>query len=142
MPGEALSHEQSRSDIQLIEIQRVLLRFEVNPLVLRFWMPLKGVKEGVKSPMSTLSDKLDTVCVKLNVLEGRQKTLEDDLCASSSSPRTPVPGKRIRRTPPAMQVASTKCLTLHVCYVFIPQNKIRLVHSSLNDDQQFNLNEP
>ena len=128
------------SDIQLIEI-RHLLRFEVNPFMLRFWMPLKGVKEGVESLMSALWDKLDTVCDKLNVLEGRQNTLEDDLCASSSSPRTPVPGKRICQSPPAMQVASTICLTLHVCYVFIPQNKIRLVHSSL-DDQQFNLNEP
>ena len=130
------------SDIQLIEIRRPLLRFQVYPLMLRFWMPLNGVKEGVESPMSALSDKLDTVCDKLNVLEGRQKTLEDDLCASSSSPRTHVPGNRICRTPPAMQVASIKCLTKHVSYVFILQNKIRLVHSSLNDDQQFNLNEP
>ena len=73
--------------------------------MLRFWMPLKGVKEGVQSPISALSDKLDTVCDKINVLEGRQKTLEGDLCASSSSLRTHVPGKRICQSPPAMQVA-------------------------------------
>ena len=85
------------SDIQLIEI-RHLLRFEVNPLMLRFWMPLKGVKEGVESPMSSLSDKLDTVCDKLDELEGCQKTLEGDLCASSSSPRTHVPGKHMPKS--------------------------------------------
>ena len=97
MPGEALSHEQSQFQRYSVD------RDTTPPTEVRgqsshaaILDAIKGVKEGVESQMSALSDKLDTVCDKLNVPEGRQKTLEDDLRASSSSPRTPVPGKRIR----------------------------------------------
>lgn len=66
---------------------------------------LKGIQEGVENKFSSIADKLDTVCDRLNVSE---KSMEEDIRASilsgaSSSPRTPIPG-RTRRTPPALQV--------------------------------------
>lgn len=70
---------------------------------------LKGMQEGVESKFSTIVEKLDTVCDRLVVLENWQKGMEEEIRASASSsssasPRTPIPGKRCRRTPPALQV--------------------------------------
>ena len=69
---------------------------------------LKGLETGFDNKFSTIVEKLDTVCDRLDILETRQKGLEEDIRASSSgassSPRTPIPGKRMRRTPPALQV--------------------------------------
>ena len=65
------------------------------------------IKEGFDSKMSTLGDKLDGVSDRLQEVESRQKKLEDlynSQSSSAASPQTPIPGKRVRRTPPALQV--------------------------------------
>ena len=99
---------------------------------------LKGMQEGVESKVSTIVEKLDTACDRLVVLENWQKGTEEDIRASASSsssasPRTPIPGKRCRRTPPALQVCThtytIRQLSCNMCE-YLLQNKIRVVHSS------------
>ena len=119
MPGETLQQGQSRFQRYSVDRDSPPNEVQDQSSHAAILDAIKGVKDGVESQMSALSDKLDTVYDKLSVLESRQKTLEDDLCASSSSPRTPIPGKRIRRTPPALQVAMLLCLTLYMCYMYL-----------------------
>ena len=38
---------------------------------------LKGIQEGVDNKFSTISEKLDIVCDRLNILENRQKSMEE-----------------------------------------------------------------
>lgn len=83
---------------------------------------LKGMQEGVESKFSTIADKLETVCDRLNVLESRQKSMEEEIRASSSSatscsPSALIPGKRIRRTPPALQVRCNNTVFRMVHYL-------------------------
>ena len=86
---------------------------------------IKGIQDGVKDQISALTNKLDTVSDQLQELDDRQKRLEEGMRASSSSasPRTPVPGKRIRRTPPALQVCTNFVLVfLQLTHHFTEQN--------------------
>ena len=109
---------------------------------------LKGLQSGIDSKLSTIMNTLDSVCDRLDTMETRQKCLEEEVRASSLScncnPATPLPGRRIRRTPRYLQVCVPSYLPLTVqiyfqliLYCTFLQNKIRLVHSSLDDDKQF-----
>ena len=63
---------------------------------------LKGVQSGIDSKLSTIMNTLDSVCDRLDTIETRQKCLEEEVRASSSSgncsPATPLPGRRLQRT--------------------------------------------
>ena len=108
---------------------------------------LKHLQSGVDNQYTTVCSKLDKVCDRLDALETRQKGLEEELRSSSSchsSPATPLPGRRLRRTPTALQVNTTvlyPCTHAHI-HVFSLQNKIRVIHSSFDEDNRFIVQEP
>ena len=123
MPGETL--EQGSSRFERVPFDRDSSPSD-QPSNSAILDAIKGIQDGVDMKMSAIGDKLDTVSDRLKELESRQKVLEDDLRASSSSaapsPRMPVPGKRVRRTPPALQVLDTFLYLLTNTFLFTEQN--------------------
>ena len=107
MPGESLTQGPSRFNTVSVDVGSDRYSpVSDQPTNSALLDAIKGIQEGVKDQISALTNKLDTVSEQLQELDCRQKQLEADMRASSSSasPRTPVPGKRVRRTPPALQV--------------------------------------
>ena len=102
MPGETLLQGPSR-----VSVDRDSPPAD-QPSNSAIFYAITGIQDGVDSKMSAISNELDTVSDRLHEVETRQKRLEDDLRTSSlsaaPSPTTPVPGKGVQRTPPALQV--------------------------------------
>lgn len=123
MPGETLEQGSSRFERVPFDCDSSPSDQPSNSAILD---AIKGIQDGVDMKMSAIGDKLDTVSDRLKELESRQKVLEDDFRASSSSaapsPRMPVPGKRVRRTPPALQVLDTFLYLLTNTFLFTEQN--------------------
>ena len=75
----------------------------------------------MKKKLSTVVEKLDVVCDRLSIMEGRQKALEEDSRASSSSssysPHMRIAGKRTQKTSPDLQVSACKYTSCSVCDV-------------------------
>ena len=75
----------------------------------------EGLQSGIDSKLSTIMNTLDSVYDRLDTMETRQKCLEEVRASSSSgncSPATPLPGRRMHRTPTALQVCVPSYLPL------------------------------
>ena len=114
MPGESLN--QGSSGFPRVAVDHDFpQRTNDQPTNSAILDAMKQIKEGFDSKISALGDKLDGVSDRLQEVESRQKRLEDSYNSQSSSaasPRTPIPGKRVRRTPPALQICRTLVLVI------------------------------
>ena len=70
---------------------------------------LQSFQESMDSKIGTVCTKIDGISDRLDALETRQKTLEEDVRSSASSSTSFSPGtalKRNRVTPVALQVSA------------------------------------
>ena len=106
MPGESLNQGSSRFPRVAVDHDSPQ-RTDDQPTNFAILDAIKQIKEGFDSKMSTLGDKLDGVSDWPQEVESRQNKLEDlcnSLSSSAANPQIPIPGKCVRRTPPALQV--------------------------------------